>query len=128
MATFIDDNIASDGRITLPKLIDGYPKLAEHMGNAPELSVFRRFEALNRQNLLYLQAELTGLERQLRIVEADSANCDSTDPRSRYSRDWEWMSITDEKATANSQWRLFARIRSVLKEYSKEISDLRYEG
>jgi hypothetical protein len=127
MAPFIDDNISSDKCINLPKLTDGYPKLAEHMGNAPEISIFRRFEALNRQNLLYLQAELTGLERQLRIIEAESANCDSTDPKSRYSRDWEWMNIKDEKTGVNPQWQLFLRIRGVLKEYSKQFLHRQYE-
>jgi hypothetical protein len=119
MASFIDDSISTHrGPIQL-KIVDGYPKLAEHMGGASEISIFRRFEALNRQNLLYLQAELTVLERDLRSLEAESASCDSADPRSQYSRDWEWMNITDEKSNTNPQWQLFLRIRALLKEYSK---------
>jgi hypothetical protein len=98
------------------------------MSTAPEISIFRRFEALNRQNLLYLQAELTRLERQLRNIEADSAACDASDPRSRYSRDWEWMNITDEKFNVNPQWQLFMRVRGTLKEYSKLLIDLPHQN
>ena len=121
MVSFIDDNVSTHSGPTQPKIIDGYPKLAEHMGSTPEVSIFRRFEALNRQNLLYLQAELTALERELRNLEAESATCDAADPRSQYSRDWEWMNITDEKSNMNPQWRLFLRIRAILKEYSKQL-------
>ena len=121
MASFIDDNVSIHSCPTQPKIIDGYPKLAEHMGSAPEISIFRRFESLNRQNLLYLQAELTTLERELRNIEAESASCDTADPRSLYARDWEWMNIIDEKSNMNPQWQLFLRIRTILKEYSKQL-------
>lgn len=124
MASFVDENISPNQCFSLPKPVDGYPKLADHMGSSPEISIFKRFVALNRQNLLYLQAELTSLERRLRNVEAHSANCDPTDPRSHYSRDWEWMKITDEKSTLNPQWQLFGQIRGVLKEYSEQLCDL----
>jgi hypothetical protein len=117
--SFIDDNVSTHSGPSKSKIINGYPKLAEHMGGTPEISIFRRFETLNRQNLLYLQAELTALERELRNLEAESAACDAADPRSQYSRDWEWMSMTDEKSNINPQWQLFLRIRVVLKEYSK---------
>ena len=121
MVSFIDDNVSIHSGPTKPKIIDGYPKLAEHMGSAPEISIFRRFEALNRQNLLYLQAELTALERELRNLEVESATCDATDPRSQYSRDWEWMNMTDKNSNMNPQWLLFLRIRATLKEYSKQL-------
>lgn len=121
MASFIDDNVSIHSGPTQLKITDGYPKLAEHMSSAPEISIFRRFEALNRQNILYLQAELTTLERELRNLEAESATCDAADPRSQYSRDWEWMNTTDENSNVNPQWELFLRIRAILKEYSKQL-------
>jgi hypothetical protein len=49
--------------VTMPA---GYAQLASLMGAHPEVAVFRRFGALNAQNLLYLQAELTHLELELR--------------------------------------------------------------
>lgn len=114
MTSFVDDNPYAQ-----PRLVQGYPTLAQHMSSTPEISIFKRFETLNRQNLLYLQAELTSLEKQLRNFEAESTKCDESDPRSQYSRDWEWMTMTDERSTFNPQWKLFLRIRGVLKEYSK---------
>ncbi|KIM92788.1 hypothetical protein OIDMADRAFT_139048 [Oidiodendron maius Zn] len=121
MLPFIDDNVSTHSGPNRPKIVDGYPKLAEHMGSTPEVSIFRRFETLNRQNLLYLQAELTALEKELRNLEAESATCDAADPRSQYSRDWEWMNITDEKSNMNPQWQLFLRIRAILKEYNETL-------
>jgi len=40
----------------------GYEGLAQFMGVYPELAIFRRFGALNLQNVLFLQAEITALE------------------------------------------------------------------
>jgi hypothetical protein len=40
---------------------NGYTKLAIQMGQYSEMAIFRRFGALNAQNLLYLQAELVQL-------------------------------------------------------------------
>lgn len=119
MVPSTDNNMSVHNDPTQPRIIDGYPKLAEHMGSFPEISIFKRFETLNRQNLLYLQAELTSLEKELRYLETESAKCDAADPRSQYSRDWEWMGLADEKSDVNPQWQLFMRIRAILKEYSE---------
>jgi hypothetical protein len=40
----------------------GYPRLADAMHRYSDMAIFRKFEVLNLQNLLYLQAELTRLE------------------------------------------------------------------
>jgi hypothetical protein len=121
MVSFSDDNISTHSSPSKPKVSDGYPKLAEHMSSAPEISIFRRFSALNIQNLLYLQAELTALEKELQTLEAESATCDTGDPRSQYCRDWEWLNMADEKSGINPQWQLCLRMRAILKEYSKQF-------
>jgi hypothetical protein len=46
--------------------IVGYPRLTGYMALKPDALVFRRFNELNARNLLYLQAELCVLERQLK--------------------------------------------------------------
>ena len=61
----------SDAHIAEEFLRRGNPMLAGRMGLIPELSVFRRFGALNAQRLLCLHAELIHLERQLRDREQD---------------------------------------------------------
>jgi hypothetical protein len=45
---------------------EGYAKLGLLMGECPELAIFRRYAALNAQNILYLQAEILHLEIQFR--------------------------------------------------------------
>jgi hypothetical protein len=47
--------------------IVGYPSLAGQIELRPETAIFRRFGSLNAENLLYLQAELTSLERELQL-------------------------------------------------------------
>lgn len=48
------------------ELIPGYPIFAGRIGLIPEIATFRRFGALNSQNLLlYLQAQLVSLEQEL---------------------------------------------------------------
>lgn len=97
--------------------MEGYVKLAELMACATELGIFRRFGTLNVQNLLYLQAELTHLESELRTLE--KADRDSGGPfKSVYCHDWWHLSQVETEET-NSQWQKFLELRSKLKEYSE---------
>jgi hypothetical protein len=99
-----------------PPLIEGYPKLACHMGTYPEHAIYRRFDGLNAQNLLYFQAELTHLERKLRRLEA--ADFGSTDEnRFNYSKDWYWLS-NSACEESSEQLDTVRAIRGRLKEYS----------
>ena len=45
--------------------MEGYAKLSSVMSNDSEFAIYRKFGALNIQNLLYYQAELLGLEDDL---------------------------------------------------------------
>ena len=97
--------------------IEGYPKLACHMGTYPECAIYRRFGSLNSQNLLYFQSELTHLERKLRRLEAtDLASTEGN--RSNYSKDWYWLnnSVFEENS---EQLETIRAIRGMLKEYSQ---------
>ncbi|EUC43052.1 hypothetical protein COCMIDRAFT_101848 [Bipolaris oryzae ATCC 44560] len=100
----------------LQEYVVGYPKLAAKMEILPELSMFRRFGALNAQNLLYMQAELAYLERVLRERQKLDAN-DPSDKRSPYALNWFWLKDS-EGTDAGEQQELVLRIRRVLKEYT----------
>ena len=114
MAATIDIPPAS---YPLSDLISGYPKFAGRMELIPEIAIFRRFGALNAQNLLYLQAQLVYLERQLRDCEkADNAN-----GHEDYAVDWFWLQRSAEDGDG-TQWDLVKEIRKVLKEYSNRSS------
>ena len=96
--------------------VEGYPKLACHIGKYAQSAIYRRFGSLNSQNILYMQAELAHLEKSLRKVEAE----DSAIPegnRSKYSKDWYWLK--NYAAVEHSkQWETVLTIRQKLKDYS----------
>lgn len=122
--------------------MEGYTKLATVMGAYPEVAIVRRFASLNMQNILYLQAEITELEAQLRIIEEEdrlSGDTDRTDcafdwlalrdyvnpEQDKVKNDEELVSggssarVVGERLPSNARWRLLTEIRAKLKEYSK---------
>lgn len=101
----------------LQDLVVGYPKLAGQMGIQPETTIFRRFGFLNAQNLLYLQAELTWLEKRLRERQAEDS-VDSKGNKSQYALNWYWLSQAEDDGDT-TQLDLVMKIRETMKEYSK---------
>jgi hypothetical protein len=99
-----------------PDVVVGYPKLAAKIESLPEAAIFRRFGALNAQNLLYYQAELTYLERKLKTQQQKDRNL-GTDQEKRYSIDWFWLERARQDGDA-TQLGLVLKIRTLLKEYS----------
>jgi hypothetical protein len=97
--------------------IEGYPKMACQMGLYPECAIYRRFSALNSQNILHLQAELVYLELKLRRLEAaDSASQEGNRPH--YSKDWYWLNNSAFEENSDQLQTVLA-IRSKLKDYSE---------
>jgi hypothetical protein len=101
----------------------GYRSLASAMGESPQWAIFKRFGTLNAQNLLYLQAELTSLEKKLlAYIKEDQAAIG--DDRDRYDRDWETLKASCDSnpppppGNDSRQWSTFLEIRAKLKEYS----------
>ncbi|KAF1950479.1 hypothetical protein CC80DRAFT_577070 [Byssothecium circinans] len=97
----------------------GYPRLAERIALKPETGIYRRFDALNARNLLYMQAELCALERILRIQEDDD-NRSSESQRSHYATDLEYM-LRDADNVEKEQLCTILQIRQKLKEYNKAL-------
>ncbi|KAH6625857.1 hypothetical protein C7974DRAFT_312261 [Boeremia exigua] len=102
----------------LHEIVPGYPKLAARIELQPELAIYRRFVALNAQNLLYFQAELTDLERTLREQQVIDHR-DGTGNKSRYAVHWYWLKES-ERDRDTDQLELVMRVREVLKEYSAQ--------
>jgi hypothetical protein len=95
---------------------EGYSKIATLMSCHGEFAIFRRFSKLNFQNLLYLQAELTHLEADLKEV----AVRDQADPnRAIYSKYWWYLAQSEENHDDREQWEKVIQIGEKLKEYSK---------
>jgi hypothetical protein len=101
-------------------LVAGYPALAGHIGLFPQYGIFRRFGAVNARNLLYLQAEIIYLEKELVHVEAIDKKS-TEDGRSNFCATW--LALSDHKASPNDemkrQWGLIMKLRDRLKTYSK---------
>ena len=97
----------------------GYDRLAAFMEFFPEAAIFRRFATLNAKNLLYFQAELSFLEKELE--DAAKADAESlSESRRRYSREWFMLSHAEDQQDGDSrQWQIFLRIRRVLGEFSR---------
>lgn len=120
-ATSTEPKTVTEVTIDMPSLPEdepGYHRLASLMGGFPEAAPFRRFATLNAKNLLYLQAELTALERELR----DAARKDAQSGnqfRENYSRAWVFLCHSDERPDGSpEQWKVFSKIREALREYS----------
>ncbi|KAF2638242.1 hypothetical protein P280DRAFT_491706 [Massarina eburnea CBS 473.64] len=97
----------------------GYPKLAAQMELQPELAIFRRFGALNAQNILYFQAELVWLEKCLQARQkADSISQEGE--RHQYALNWYWLDKSRDGKDAE-QLELVLRIRKVLAKYNKTL-------
>ena len=101
--------------------MEGYAKFAAMMGQHPEMAVFRTFRALNMKNLLYLQAELVELERDLEVIaELDEAS--GIPQKAEYARSWVALNRSEAEGDGY-QLRKVLTIREKLKQYSMACLD-----
>ena len=92
------------------------------MASWPDVAIFRRFGALNAQNLLFLQAEITHLERELQVIRESSA-LNNDEKGIHGERNWFELSQESEDGQPHPQWAVIQDIRDRLKEYSKSAND-----
>ncbi|THX44357.1 hypothetical protein D6D10_00414 [Aureobasidium pullulans] len=94
----------------------GYHRVADLMGQYPEIAIFRRFAALNIVNLLSLQAELVDLQVQFRDIWAeDDASSDLDEQEfSTYFRKL-------RRSENSVQNEMLLEIRKKLQEYSMVV-------
>ena len=93
----------------------GYPKLADYVALEPQSAIFKRFGALNAENLFYMQAEIAGLEEELRQIVAEDTK--SRDRKvQKFSKSWRVLQAARENS---AQWQKRMEIRARLKEYSE---------
>ncbi|GES58894.1 hypothetical protein ATEIFO6365_0003017700 [Aspergillus terreus] len=103
---------------------EGFADVARWIALDPdnETFIYRKFDELAAQNLLYLQAEILVLEKELNKLDVNDANSDDMDLRDAI-RTWETLTqrydANDEKA--RSRMDLVIRIREKLKEYHEAL-------
>ncbi|KAI0184977.1 hypothetical protein EV127DRAFT_515707 [Xylaria flabelliformis] len=115
---------------TAPVMIDldlveagGYTRLAEYMGQQPQLAIFRRFGTLTNANLLYLQAEITDLEHQLKFVQKQDSQSND-DARQEYFRSWYRLSESanlDAGSPEREQYELVMKLRELMAQYHQAL-------
>jgi hypothetical protein len=93
----------------------GYPRLAERIAVKPETGIYRRFDALNARRILYLQAELCAIEKDLQLQEKND-NRDPRGHRSDFASDYESML---EAMEDNPQLDLVKKMQDKLEQYSE---------
>jgi hypothetical protein len=104
--------------------VAGYPRLADQIGHQPQLGIYRKFPALNARDLLYMQAEIIDLEKELREAENEDSQI-SEQRRFKYSSDWWYLQHAakveglDENHDAYKQRNIVARLRILLGQYSE---------
>jgi len=96
----------------------GYPMLAERIAVKPETGIYRRFDALNARHLLYLQAELCILERQLQKQEKLDSH-DRCEKRMKFATDYQRM-LERPSDEENTQLLLIEKMHQKLNNYSKQ--------
>lgn len=96
--------------------MEGYAKLSSCMSIDFEFAIFRKFGALNLQNLLYHQAEFMNLEEDLKL-QASRDHVSTEDPEKREFA-YSWYQLSHPDKGSDMQLQKFMKIRQVLKEYS----------
>lgn len=95
-------------------IMAGYDKLARLVADYPDLTIYRRFGVLSAKILLFMQAELVHLERNLEIV----ANDDRKDPaRSSFETSWAALFGAPSGEGADLQSRKITEIQDKLSNY-----------
>ena len=107
------------GMSNLPS-VWGYPSLADYLATKPEASIFCPFSALTIRDLLYRQAELKKLQDEHERLEwRDYQSQRDFNDGPCYAKNWEDLSVSDEKGHSSEQWEHFQLIQEKLWAYSR---------
>jgi hypothetical protein len=94
----------------------GYPKLASFMAQEG-YGIYRQFQQLACQDLLYRQSELVHLERELQITAKHDREAGRDTEEKQYSLDWRKLSTSATRNSPSKQWRKALEVREKLQEY-----------
>lgn len=109
-----------DGIPSLQEPVDGWPTVAKMMTTKPEFGNLCRFSDLNMKSLLYYQAELFQLRKELHEHEYTDYRTGEQEGIGPGTFFWRADCLIASKDDANhEQWDVIVKIRKVLKEYSK---------
>ena len=93
-----------------------YNKLASLVGAHQELTILRRFGALNAKNILYMQSELVHLQSELDGIEVENGLSGDSE---KLAFQVSLFNLKDSEGTTKDlQWQKVLEIRDKLKAYS----------
>jgi hypothetical protein len=100
----------------------GWPQVAQVMALTPGFEAFQAFKDLNLKSLLYYQAELVTLRKDLNTVEWQDLRKEDSDYSNKFAEDLGYLFSArkrkDGGVGVQQQWGLVMRLRETLKEYS----------
>jgi hypothetical protein len=99
----------------------GYDKLAAFIGHHPHMAMVRKFSALGIKDLLYRQAELAHLEKDL--ISMAREDSESNDPESELFQN-SWWDLHRARVGDDFQWQKFKEIREKLSEYCESNASI----
>jgi hypothetical protein len=99
----------------LTRPLHGWPQVAKLVSEVPQFEAYQTFRDLHVKSLLYYQAELVSLRKELHAVEYE----DARSSRSEFAENLDFLfaSGSNEDPNLRRQWTLITKIRKVLKEY-----------
>ncbi|KAL9121804.1 MAG: hypothetical protein Q9187_001641 [Circinaria calcarea] len=99
----------------------GYAQLSQTLALDNDLSMFRRFGALNIRNILYLQSELQTLERKLTNLDGDANDITKGIAVWSQPRSWYWamasQSTTNARGESEGYRDVVMKVRDLLERY-----------
>lgn len=98
--------------------MEGWPTVAEMMASNPEFRNLCRFSDLNMKSLLYYQAELFQLRKQLHKHEYHDFRHHKDSLTGEFYSRADFL-VDSQNKEKHEQWDLVVKIRKVLKEYSE---------
>ncbi|KAM3070480.1 hypothetical protein ACMFMG_010303 [Clarireedia jacksonii] len=116
----------TDPATDLTRPLRGWPMLTKLMSDVPDFEAFPQFKALNIKSLLYYQAELDEIQKELHELEyhdyRHGKQQRNLDP-SKWANNLGYLMMCEYEDTAayRQQWDLIKRMRKVLKEYNKAL-------
>ena len=87
-----------------------------------EHPIFRKYQHLAAQDLLYLQAELCHLDWKYQSI--SKSDVAQEDERKHYGRDWLLLETSERRGFGGEQWAVAMEIRSKIREYRKSATPI----
>lgn len=116
-STAYDTSVADNVNIPLA----GWPKLSRLIAVKPDFQAFPSFADLNIKSLLYYQAELISLRKDLHEIEWTDRRVSKNEESYFYADDLGSLVIARDKDPDDQpeQWKVMEKIRLVLEKYSR---------